>query len=152
MVFLVAILLLISAVGLDAIEEGEINFTHLWVSSDGTTHLKSCQVPNLDASSNFGTTQYVRDLGGDVSPFNLIFTQQTGDNPWHPCPKTQFVVTLGGAWFVNTTDGDSVVMRAGDVLFQEDSADLGLNATHYSGSLGGPCNQFVIQVLMMYLM
>lgn len=69
-----------------------------------------------------------------------------GDNPWHKSPLTQFVTVLDGAWYVNTTDGDSIVMEKGHVLFQEDSEDNPVNAQHYSGSAyGHPCNQMVVQ-------
>jgi hypothetical protein len=69
-----------------------------------------------------------------------------GDNPWHQCPKVQFVVPLEGSWFVNTTDGGYISMGPGHVLFQEDSPDSLPNAMHYSGSNNGPCNQMVLQL------
>ena len=101
---------------------------------------------NLTKTGAFGTAQYVRDLTGIMGPSNLIVTQQLGPNPWHFCSKTQFVVTLAGSWFVNTTDGGHVVMNPGDVLFQDDSAENPAKGKHFSGSIGGPCNQLVLQV------
>eukprot|EP00966_Prymnesium_polylepis_P241647 5588087-Prymnesium_polylepis.1 len=129
--------------------EGVIKFTRLWVSSDGATHIKDCSVQGLKRSGSFGTPQYVRDMLGDLRPTDLVFTQQTGANPWHPCPSPQLVVTLAGSWYVNTTDGDSVVFRPGDVLYQDDSRGLtvaGNQPSHFSGAVGGPCNQLVISV------
>jgi hypothetical protein len=139
---LAAALLLVSVVSAAAAsplpaDEGTIRFNRLWVSADGKTHLKSCTVQNLTRTPLPGgkTAQYVRSVGKAVPPSNLIFTQQTGDNPWHQCPTTQIVVTLAGRWFVNTTDGDSVVMGPGDVLYQDD----------FKGrEVDGPCNQLVI--------
>lgn len=88
----------------------------------------------------------VKDLAGVLAPSNIILTQMVGDNPWHQAPKTQFVTVLDGAWFVNTTDGDSVVMQRGHVLFQEDSSGNAVGAQHYSGSaFGHPCNQMIVQ-------
>ena len=133
------------------IPPGVIAFTRLWVSADGHTHLKACDVAKLARHPLPGgkTAQYVRDLKGVLTPSDIIFTQQTGDNPWHQCPTTQFVVTLAGSWFVNTTDGDSVVMGPGHVLFQDDYKGLMVNGTapqHYSGATGEPCNQMVVSV------
>lgn len=154
MAMLAAALLLVSAVSAAAasplpVAEGTIRFNRLWVSADGKTHLKSCTVQNLTRTPLPGgkTAQYVRSVGKAVPPSNLIFTQQTGDNPWHQCPTTQFVVTLAGRWFVNTTDGESVVMGPGDVLFQDDFKGRevgGVQPVHFSGAVDGPCNQLVI--------
>ena len=70
-----------------------------------------------------------------------------GENPWHKSPLTQFVTVLDGAWYVNTTDGDSIVMERGHVLFQEDSEANPVGAEHYSGSaFGHPCNQMVFRL------
>lgn len=130
--------------------EGVIRFTRLWVSSsDGATHVKDCTVKGLKQTGSFGTPQYVRDMLKTLPPTDLVFTQQTGANPWHQCPSPQLVVTLAGHWYVNTTDGASVVFRPGDVLYQDDSKGLlvhGSTPNHYSGALGGPCNQLVISV------
>ena len=141
-------LLLLQLAAVTAVEPGVINFIRLWTSEDSKTHLKQCEVQQLEESGDFGTIQYVRDLvNSSVTPYNLVLTQQTGDNPWHPSPQTQFVVTLSGAWFINTTDGDYVEMRPGDVLFQDDYRDSPLGGKHYSGTLDGePCNQLVIAV------
>ena len=95
------------------------------------------------------SAQYVKDLGDTLPPTDIIFTQQTSENPWHQCPTTQFVVTLAGAWYVNTTDGGYVEMRKGDVLFQDDYKGLvvgGTTPNHYSGSIGGACNQMVVSL------
>mmetsp|Transcript_46751 Transcript_46751/g.109051 ORF Transcript_46751/g.109051 Transcript_46751/m.109051 type:complete len:197 (+) Transcript_46751:32-622(+) len=130
-------------------QAGVINFTRLWVDEAGRTRLKRCQLPGLEKKGSFGTTQYVRDLVGSVAPADLVFTQQLGDNPWHPCPSPQFVVTLAGAWYINTTDGDYIEFNAGDLLYQDDSKGLivsGVEPVHYSGTIGGPCNQLVISV------
>ena len=132
--------------------DGVVQFTRLWVSSDGHTHLRQCTVRNLTRTPLPGgkTAQYVRDLNGTLDPTGLVVTQQTGDNPWHQCPTSQIVVTLAGGWFVNTTDGGHVEMREGAVLYQDDYRGLvvaGRQPQHYSGTLdGAPCNQLVVQV------
>ena len=82
----------------------------------------------------------------------VIFTQQMSANPWHQCPTAQFVLTMAGSWYVNATDGSSIVMTAGDVLYQDDMRGLRINGrepSHYSGSAGdAPCNQLVISTSM----
>lgn len=129
------------------VAEGEIRFVRLWVSSDNHTHLTHCHVTNLTKKASFGTAQYVRDLTAALPPHKLVVTQQIGANPWHFCPSPQVVVTLAGSWYINTTDGDSVVLHPGDWLFQDDSADNPGQGKHYSGpTTDGPCNQLVLAV------
>jgi hypothetical protein len=125
---------------------GVVRYTRLYVGADGLTHLQDCTVQNMTRSAHFGTAQYVRDLGDDLRPTDLTFTQQTGDNPWHFCPHPQMVVTLSGSWFVNTTDGNTVVFEPGDVLYQDDCAANPGQGKHYSAAIGGPCNQLCITV------
>ena len=135
----------------EPVRPGVIEFTRLWVSSaDGHTHLQHCTIKNLTKHPLPGgsTAQYVRDLAGEVQPTDLIFTQMLGDNPWHQCPTSQFVIPMSGSWRVNTTDGDSVVMGPGHVFYQDDYKGLetagGVKPVHFSASVGGPCNQLVI--------
>mmetsp|Transcript_82981 Transcript_82981/g.216258 ORF Transcript_82981/g.216258 Transcript_82981/m.216258 type:complete len:210 (+) Transcript_82981:81-710(+) len=136
--------------------EGVIEYVHLWTSADGETHLADCKVKDLAFTKLPGgeSAQYVRSLTETVSGINttnIIVTQQVGANPWHHCPQTQFVVTLSGTWFVNTTDGDQRFLPTGSWLFQSDTpnnpaAEPGTRkAMHYSEAVG-PCNQMVLQL------
>jgi len=40
---------------------------------------------------------------------------------WHPAPRRQYVVFLGGQNEITVGDGTSLVFRAGDVLLAEDT-------------------------------
>ena len=56
---------------------------------------------------------------------------------------------MSGSWRVNTTDGNSLTMGPGHVLYQDDYAGLtvgGVSPVHYSSSVGGACNQLVVSV------
>eukprot|EP00931_Biecheleriopsis_adriatica_P010463 TRINITY_DN111531_c0_g1_i1.p2 TRINITY_DN111531_c0_g1~~TRINITY_DN111531_c0_g1_i1.p2 ORF type:complete len:183 (-),score=19.57 TRINITY_DN111531_c0_g1_i1:93-641(-) len=141
--------------GLPPAAKGTISYIHLWEDEQGETHLKDCQVQNLAFKKLPGgaTEQYVRSLSDTVDELNvtnIIVTQQLGPNSWHHCPQAQFVVTLAGAWFVNSTDGDQRFLTPGTWLWQDDSAhhpaaENGTRkAMHYSEALG-PCNQMVLQ-------
>eukprot|EP00929_Paragymnodinium_shiwhaense_P111618 TRINITY_DN79963_c0_g1_i1.p1 TRINITY_DN79963_c0_g1~~TRINITY_DN79963_c0_g1_i1.p1 ORF type:complete len:239 (+),score=41.80 TRINITY_DN79963_c0_g1_i1:64-780(+) len=134
---------------------GVIDYVHLWVDKDGQTHTEDCKVKELVKKKLPGgeSVQYVRNLMDTVSGLNssnVIITQQLGPNPWHHCPQTQFVVTLSGTWFINTTDGNQRYLPTGTWLFQDNSAkhpaaEAGTRkAMHYSEAVG-PCNQLVLQ-------
>ncbi|GMI11326.1 hypothetical protein TrLO_g7761 [Triparma laevis f. longispina] len=131
------------------VEEGIVKFTRLYTDSNGDTHLKDCTVQAMEKKLLPGgeSPQYVRDLG-DIAT-GVTLTQMSGDNPWHQCPTSQFVIVLDGAWFVNATSGDYIEMGPGHVLYQDDYKGLEVNGgflpMHYSGSVGEePCNQMII--------
>mmetsp|Transcript_137045 Transcript_137045/g.382126 ORF Transcript_137045/g.382126 Transcript_137045/m.382126 type:complete len:209 (-) Transcript_137045:94-720(-) len=134
---------------------GIIGYVHLWVDADGETHLKDCIVKDLVLQKLPGgrADQYVRNLADTIPGLHetgVIVTQLLGPNPWHHCPSTQFVLTMSGTWYVNTTDGDQRYLPAGTWLFQDDTADHPAaqpgtrKAMHYSEAVG-PCNQMVLQ-------
>lgn len=110
------------------------------------------QVEKMDYSN---VPQYVRSLDSDIAvPTGVVFTQLSGDNPWHHCPGPQIVVCLSGAWFVRTTDDVTTTFLPGDVLYQDNTkrhpaAKAGTHqAQHYSGTSGGkPCHQMIVQLL-----
>jgi len=103
---------------------GVLQFTRLWISSDGHTHLQDCNVRNMTKQPLPGgkVSQFVRDLDGVVDPSKLVFTQfpEGAVNPWHQCPMSQFVIPMSGTWRVNTTDGDFRDMGPGHILYQDD--------------------------------
>ena len=104
MMILMMFLMIISDVS-SYVQPGVIKFTRLYVANDGLTHLQDCSVQNLIKKNLPGgkTAQYVRNITSDIAPTGIIMTQQIGDNPWHQCPTSQFVVTLDGTWYINST-------------------------------------------------
>ena len=130
------------------VAEGVVKFTRLYTDSLGDTRLLDCTVQAMERKKLPGgeSPQYVRDLGNITS--GLMLTQMQGDNPWHQCPTSQFVVVLEGSWFINTTAGDYIEMGPGHVLYQDDYKGLvvnGVSPVHFSGSLhDAPCNQMIV--------
>ncbi|KAL3699758.1 hypothetical protein R1sor_017780 [Riccia sorocarpa] len=132
-------------------QDGAKNFKYiqLWVSEDGETHIKECKFRDFSLQMYSSQPQYVKsDFGGQ--PTKLVFTELAPGlkQPLHPCPEVQFVITLSGSWFIETTDGSRYEFQPGEVLFQDNvkwspAAKL---PQHYSGVVGDqPCQQFIIQ-------
>ena len=44
---------------------------------------------------------------------------------WHNAPEVQYVITLSGTLKFTTRDGESFILRPGDVLIAEDNAGSG---------------------------
>jgi hypothetical protein len=82
-------------------EEQPENFKYvqLWVSEDGESHIKECTMSGFKKQEYSSMPQFVKDeFGGQ--PEKIIFTELAVglEQPLHPCPQVQFVVTLSGSW------------------------------------------------------
>lgn len=133
--------------------EGVISYHHMYVGEDGLTHIKrNCAFGSLEKKGYSGSPQYVRNFNGEFGLKSMVVTQQFAENPWHYAPSPQFVVTLEGSWYIETGGGERIEFNVGDVLYQDNTAEHPMavagtqRAMHYSGPVGGPCNQLVLQV------
>jgi hypothetical protein len=92
-----------------------IRCIRLWSGPDGHSHFEE-GVINFEPGPR-------NDTLSDKLPISSVSFQQTNLDPklgWHPDPARQLVITLGGALEFTTPDG-SFSLRAGDVLFTEDT-------------------------------
>jgi hypothetical protein len=55
------------------------------------------------------------------------------DLDWHPAPRRQYIINLDGAVQITASDGESRIIKAGEVLLVEDTTGKG----HLSKSVGG---------------
>lgn len=130
-------------------------YYQLMVDADGETSMVKRTFSDVKVVGYSNTPQLVRALDpGVATPSGVVFTQMSGDNPWHHCPGAQIVVCLAGAWFVRTTDNVTTILNAGDVLYQDNTpahptAKEGTHhAMHFSGVAPGFtfCDQVIIQL------
>ena len=80
-----------------------IPYTHLWVSSDGNTHIAECKLQNLLLSSYIGgqgglQAQSYRETLPSPSSELIIQLAANQYNPPHTAPSSQFVSVLSGRW------------------------------------------------------
>lgn len=94
------------------------------------------------------STQRVR-AEGLPGATGAVFTTLPGgfDNPWHPCPSPQWVVCLSGSWWVEASDGARRELRAGELLWQDNTAACPAAKVprHYSGCGASGCAQMIVQ-------
>ena len=79
-----------------------IPYTHLWVSSDGNTHIAECTIKNLTLASYVGVgglaaESYV-DRVTNASAAIIVQLPAGEYNPPHTAPAPQFEITLQGSW------------------------------------------------------
>ena len=79
-----------------------IPYTHLWVSSDGNTHIAECTVQNLTLSAYGGISGLLSASYNDllVNATLALFVQLPAGqyNPPHNAPVSQFGITMQGSW------------------------------------------------------
>jgi len=61
----------------------------------------------------------------DVVAIHFKETPAQSSSDWHPDPEPQFVITLSGTLEFATPDGETFVLRPGDILLAEDHIGKG---------------------------
>ncbi len=61
----------------------------------------------------------------DVTAIHFKETPAHSSNDWHASPEQQYVITLSGTLEFTTRDGETFVLRPGDVLLSEDNLGTG---------------------------
>lgn len=88
-----------------------IRCIHLYTGNDGRSHVDHIALPL-----------------GTVTPAKLAHFEETApgaSRDWHTAPCEQFVVTLSGTLEFTTRDGETFVLRPGDILLASDTAGTG---------------------------
>ena len=61
----------------------------------------------------------------DVIAIHFKETPAHSSDDWHDSPESQYVITLSGTLEFTTRDGETFVLRPGDVLLSEDNVGTG---------------------------
>jgi hypothetical protein len=100
---------------------------HLFADASGESHFGDIDV------------EWVHEgLGGKMSrrmPATGVVFRQTPDDydlDWHNAPRRQYIVNLDAAVEITTSDGETRIIGAGEVLFVEDTTGKG----HLSRAVG----------------
>ena len=75
-----------------------MQYVHLWVDSEGETHIKDAEMKGFELKKYAADPQFVKD---DIeTPTKVVFTELSPgiEQDFHPCPEVQFVACLAGAW------------------------------------------------------
>ena len=102
------------------------------------------EIPVIASDADGGsyiTKEYIKlEDGGDIGklsdeiPVNALKFRTTPSDyfyDWHTAPKTQFIINLDAPVRVTTTDGDSILLKTGQVFIVRDVNGKG----HYSKSV-----------------
>lgn len=90
---------------------GVIRCLHLFTGPDGRSHVEQIEVP-LGVAQSVTAAHFEETAAGSALA-------------WHDAPCNQYVITLSGTLEFTTRDGESFVLRPGDVLLASDTTGTG---------------------------
>jgi hypothetical protein len=88
---------------------------NLYVDDDGETHFRDIEIEWVEERE---FSRYSARLPGN----GIIFRETSGDYDldWHPAPRRQYIINLDGAVQITASDGESRIIRSGEVILVED--------------------------------
>jgi quercetin dioxygenase-like cupin family protein len=100
---------------------------HLYPDANGESHFEDLEIEWVEQSK-------ASKLSKRFPANGVIFreVEPAYDLDWHPAPRRQYIINLTGAVQLTASDGESRVIRAGEVVLVEDVTGKG----HLSKSVG----------------
>ncbi len=101
---------------------------NLYVDDKGESHFRDIEVEWAE-QINFSRQSKRLPATG------IIFRETSPDYDldWHPAPRRQYIINLDGGVQITASDGESRIIKAGEVLLVEDTHGKG----HLTKSVGG---------------
>jgi hypothetical protein len=131
-------------------EPPKLSYWHLWADDEGVSHQTRCDLTAFtSAPLNPGVSPQWSDalLDAGNAFFTVLPRGWVGD--WHVNAAAKWIVVLSGRWFVESMDGERVVIGPGEFSFggdQDCRADPQGRVGHRSGQVGDvPCVQLIVQ-------
>jgi quercetin dioxygenase-like cupin family protein len=100
---------------------------HLYPDANGESHFEDLEIEWVEQSK-------ASKLSKRFPANGIIFreVEPSYDLDWHPAPRRQYIINLTGAVQLTASDGESRVIRAGEVVLVEDVTGKG----HLSKAIG----------------
>ncbi len=107
----------------------KIKVLNIWADEDGQSHFRDIEIDTREIPQG-GT------ISDPIATTNLWFrtTPEAQDMDWHPAPRRQFVIALGGGVAeITASDGESSLVNNGDVVLVEDTFGKGHKSRAFDG-------------------
>jgi hypothetical protein len=125
-----------------AADKHEVLYANVWADDKGATHVSRCVLKGLDLESFAApASPYYFGLAPEEVQsvvFSVLPKGWYGD--WHHAPGPQWVITLSGAWEVQTADGSTLRQGPGEFQFNSDesayASTAGAHVGHTAKQLG----------------
>jgi hypothetical protein len=131
----------------------EVLYANVWADDRGTTHVSRCVLKGLDLQSFAppASPYYFGVSPEDVQSVVFTVLPKGWYGEWHHAPGPQWVITLSGAWEIQTADGSTLRQGPGEFQFNSDesayASTLGAHVGHTAKQVGEVPNVRVIITL-----
>jgi hypothetical protein len=121
-------------------EKPSIVYWHLWTDAAGVSRQTRCTLSEFALHSMNPPARPQWQGPKQQGEMTVLVTVQpvgwVGD--WHENPKPQWIIPLSGRWFVESMDGQRVVMGPGEISFGADQNTVETDGKkgHRSGTVG----------------
>ena len=101
---------------------------NLYLDDQGVSHFRDIEIEWVEE-------RHSSRLSAVLPATGIIFRETRGDYKldWHPAPRRQYIVNLDAGVKITASDGESRVIKAGEVILVEDLTGKG----HLSESIEG---------------
>jgi hypothetical protein len=101
---------------------------NLYTDAKGESHFRDIDVEWIEE-------KHFSKMSARLPATGIIFRETSGDYDldWHPAPRRQYIINLDGGVQITASDGESRIIKAGEVILVEDTTGKG----HLSKSVGG---------------
>ena len=128
----------------------KISYWHLWTDDHGVSRHTRCELTDFDLGAlGPGDSLQWNDTLLKYGNAFLTVLPVAWSAGWHMNKTAKWIVVLSGQWYVESMDGERVVIGAGEFSFGGDQgckADAQGRIGHLSGQVGDvPCVQLIIQ-------
>lgn len=132
-------------------QQPRVAYWHLWTDSDGISRQTQSTISDFELRSMQPPADPQWQAKRTSGAMTMLVTVQPVGwvGAWHENPKPQWIVPLSGRWFVESMDGQRVVMGPGEFSFGGDQhcREREGKRGHLSGTVGDmPCVLMVIQL------
>ena len=102
-----------------------MKYVRLYADSDGVSHFEDIEVSTK--SQNFAPPSPPAFISEPIATDQMLFNRLPAGwyGDWHPAPKRQFGILMGGELEVTAGDGETRTFKAGDVRLLEDTFGKG---------------------------
>ena len=109
-----------------------MQYTRLYTDAAGVSHFAEVVVPVSPAA--YAPPAPPLHVSTFLEATRVGFLQEASgwDGGWHPSPRRQFVLVLGGAFEIEVGDGERRAFGPGAVLLLEDTTGRG-HASRFTG-------------------
>jgi hypothetical protein len=93
---------------------------NLYVDAQGETHFRDIEI---EWAEHTNAGKLSKRLPATGSIFREV--QPDYDLDWHPAPRRQYIINLDAGVKITASDGESRIIKAGEVILVEDTSGKG---------------------------